>query len=115
MGATYAAPNDLKDPEEKLAVYENHDADVRNAGQTTSAGSHRSQASTYAHSDIEGGDSEKAERRSLSAVDEEKQQEAPDPNIVDWDGPDDPEKPTNWPAGRKYGIVILISFITFLT
>lgn len=24
-----------------------------------------------------------------------------DPNIVDWDGPDDPENPLNWPIWKK--------------
>lgn len=32
-----------------------------------------------------------------------------DPNIVDWDGPDDPERPRNWPARRKVLFVIVTS------
>ncbi|POS70987.1 hypothetical protein DHEL01_v210620 [Diaporthe helianthi] len=32
-----------------------------------------------------------------------------DPNIVDWDGPDDPEQPRNWPAGRKVLFVMVTS------
>lgn len=38
-----------------------------------------------------------------------------DPNIVDWDGPDDPENPLNWSSGLKWGIVATISAITFIT
>ncbi|CAH0047150.1 unnamed protein product [Clonostachys solani] len=38
-----------------------------------------------------------------------------DPNVVDWDGPDDPENPMNWPPRKKNTIVALISMITFIT
>lgn len=38
-----------------------------------------------------------------------------DPNIVDWDGPDDPENPMNWSSGKKTGAVIVIAAITFTT
>ncbi|KAJ7727748.1 putative bicyclomycin resistance protein [Mycena metata] len=38
-----------------------------------------------------------------------------DPNVVDWDGPDDPANPLNWP-GWKTGInCLLISMSTFVT
>ncbi|KAI8944955.1 polyamine transporter 3 [Xylaria longipes] len=42
----------------------------------------------------------------------------PDPNnpdIVWWDGDDDPENPMNWPTTRKWGNVALLSFLSFLT
>ncbi|KAK2782510.1 hypothetical protein FQN52_000838 [Onygenales sp. PD_12] len=38
-----------------------------------------------------------------------------DPNIVNWDGPDDPQHPYNWTTTRKTAIVLSISLITFLT
>ncbi|KAJ4982618.1 major facilitator superfamily transporter [Stagonosporopsis vannaccii] len=38
-----------------------------------------------------------------------------DPNIVDFDGPDDPQNPMNWRSTRKWGMILLISAITFLT
>ena len=34
-------------------------------------------------------------------------------NIVDWDGPEDPQNPQNWTSLRKWTIIILISAITF--
>lgn len=34
-------------------------------------------------------------------------------NIVDWDAPDDPQNPQNWPSSKKWIIIILISLITF--
>lgn len=38
-----------------------------------------------------------------------------DPNIVDWDGPDDPENPLNWTAKRKVTATVSIALITLLT
>ena len=38
-----------------------------------------------------------------------------DPNIVDWDGPDDPLNPMNWAASRRWGMIAVVSAITFLT
>jgi hypothetical protein len=44
-----------------------------------------------------------------------RQEDAPDPDVVDWDGPDDPENPMNWPQYRKVINIGLISLFTFLT
>jgi hypothetical protein len=38
-----------------------------------------------------------------------------DPNIVDFDGPDDPENPFNWPTWKKGRQLALMSFNTFIT
>lgn len=38
-----------------------------------------------------------------------------DPDIVDWDGPDDPENPLNWPRRKKVVATATISLITLLT
>ena len=38
-----------------------------------------------------------------------------DPNIVDWDGPDDPKNPVNWSEHLKWANVAVIASITFLT
>lgn len=36
-------------------------------------------------------------------------------NIIDWDGPEDPKNPLNWPLWKKLGIISTVSFITFLS
>jgi hypothetical protein len=43
--------------------------------------------------------------------------EAPeeDPNVVDWDGPDDPENPLNWSQAKKWVNIATISTITLIT
>lgn len=38
-----------------------------------------------------------------------------DPNIVDWDGPDDPNNPQNWPAKKKWSIIAALGAITLIT
>ncbi|KOS46762.1 hypothetical protein ACN38_g2245 [Penicillium nordicum] len=38
-----------------------------------------------------------------------------DPNIVDWDGPNDPENPLNWTSAKKIKATCSIALITFLT
>lgn len=38
-----------------------------------------------------------------------------DPNIVDWDGPDDPQNPMNWPDSKKWLNVAVLSILTIIT
>lgn len=38
-----------------------------------------------------------------------------DPNVVDWDGPDDLDNPMNWPKSRRLACVVLASALTFVT
>ena len=38
-----------------------------------------------------------------------------DPNIVNWDGPDDPENPMNWNSRKKAAAIGIVSFITLLS
>ncbi|KAI5805392.1 major facilitator superfamily domain-containing protein [Peziza echinospora] len=38
-----------------------------------------------------------------------------DPELVTWDGPDDPQNPRNFPDGKKWGITMVISLYTFVT
>ena len=38
-----------------------------------------------------------------------------DPNIVDWDGPDDPENPLNWASSKKLAAMTIVSLVTMLS
>lgn len=38
-----------------------------------------------------------------------------DANLVDWDGPDDPQNPLNWSRNKKIGSAAVVSLITVLT
>ena len=37
-----------------------------------------------------------------------------DPNIIDWNGPNDPANPQNWSKSTRIGHVALISIITLI-
>ena len=52
--------------------------------------------------------------RSTDDQEQEKVDENVDPNIVDWDGPDDPANPMNWPAWKVKTHIFLVSAITFI-
>ncbi|KAJ5956439.1 Major facilitator superfamily domain general substrate transporter [Penicillium viridicatum] len=49
---------------------------------------------------------------SVNDTDLSKPIELKDPNVVDWDGPDDPANPLNWPASRKNIHVVIVSIFT---
>ena len=38
-----------------------------------------------------------------------------DPNLVDWDGPDDPTKAVNWSRKEKWSTIACLSAMTFIT
>lgn len=41
--------------------------------------------------------------------------EPQDPDVVDWDGPEDPQNPMNWSSNNKVVAVGLVSAFTFIT
>lgn len=46
-----------------------------------------------------------------AAVEDEKAPKK-DPNLVEWDGPDDPENPQNWPKWKKWVYTMTLSSLT---
>ncbi|KAL2291262.1 hypothetical protein FJTKL_13893 [Diaporthe vaccinii] len=126
------AHDDL-DREKKIqaALAEGHDADIPSnigylldergelkrqrsiAEQTNLAlAKSRSNASHHAGSgDLEKGVTPESEGKDAHAVVEGES----DPNVVWWDGPDDPENPMNWPSWRKVLTCTIISVLTFVT
>ncbi len=44
---------------------------------------------------------------------EKEEQKVKDPNLVEWNGPDDPENPQNWPNGKKWRVTMALAFMTF--
>lgn len=103
-----------------LSAQEGHDADIpTNLGsihrvpsnlstRPQSVSNEKDIKSTALEKDVEKGVSP-----ALSSVDSEGDET--DPDIVDFDGPDDPQNPLNWGFTKKWGMVMLISAITFLT
>lgn len=41
--------------------------------------------------------------------------EPKDPNVVDWDGPDDPANPLNWTGKKKWTNGALLATMTLIT
>ena len=59
--------------------------------------------------DIEKQDEEQHQQSAAAEKEEEH-----DPNVVGWDGPDDPSNPMNWPAYRKWGIAVSMGSMTLV-
>jgi DHA1 family multidrug resistance protein-like MFS transporter len=53
-------------------------------------------------------DNEKAEE-----IRKQKEEKEKDPNLVEWDGPNDPENPMNWPTSKKWIVTITLGMMTF--
>ncbi|EMD91144.1 hypothetical protein COCC4DRAFT_39710 [Bipolaris maydis ATCC 48331] len=53
--------------------------------------------------------------QTLSNATQAQEEQERDPNIVDWDGPDDPNNPQNWPMKKKWRIVAALSLVTLIT
>lgn len=51
----------------------------------------------------------------LEAVPPEKSVEMADPDVVDWDGPDDKANPQNWTGGKKWLHIIIVSLLALVT
>lgn len=53
--------------------------------------------------------------RTLSNSSQTEQPQPTDPDIVDWDGPDDPKNPLNWPAKKKWTMILHLSYLTIIS
>lgn len=119
-----------------LAFAEGHDADLpSNAGiyHPPAAEQRRLAANSRydSNNDSVGPDSEKDLEMGKIIVrsgDEEKdvafeedkekariEEEEHDPNLVTWDGPDDPKNPLNWSVKKKWATIAVLSANTFIT
>lgn len=102
----------------ELAVDEGHDADIpSNAGYIDEKKNASNTPSSIAGSN--------AERDPEKASTQDEQSEATkgpdvsatpaDPDIVDWDGPEDLANPMNWSTGKKATMIFLLSLLTLIT
>ena len=62
--------------------------------------------------DLEGGHDPDQDNKDEEIRQQKKEQEG-DPNLVEWDGPDDPENPLNWKVSKKWIITVSLGFMTF--
>ncbi|KIK52998.1 hypothetical protein GYMLUDRAFT_49575 [Collybiopsis luxurians FD-317 M1] len=55
------------------------------------------------------------EERSNSSPTETLSSSDPEAIIVDWDGPNDPKNPKNWPTRRKWAATLIVALFTFVS
>ena len=48
-------------------------------------------------------------------IDEEQEERERDPNVVTWDGPNDPQNPMNWTMKKKWTNIAVLSVLTLVT
>jgi hypothetical protein len=114
----------------ELAAAEGHDADIPSNAGILHEKSSKQWTASPAPTEIGGADFDKdIEKEGASRDDstgttpipsihgdsKNETEERDDPNIVSWDGPDDPENPMNWASGRKWAAISMVSAVTFLT
>lgn len=117
-----------------IALEEGHDADIpstledrtksptqtdpvetttsKNPDSLTKEASADGEKTTDRHSSLSS--SPKNGERDVEKGQAEAMTEPVDPNIVDWEGSDDPENPYNWPAKKKWWNIAILSMLTFL-
>ncbi|KAN0112715.1 MFS general substrate transporter [Hyaloscypha variabilis] len=62
-------------------------------------------------SDVEKGNVEGGNERAEQLKRKESKQK--DPNLIEWDGPEDPENPMNWPTNKKWIVTLALGMMTF--
>lgn len=110
-------------PESSAHEYNNDKiAEANGSNERTPSNQNESELNSHKNEDSEkrlGGvhDLEAGHKSSSTSQTEAEAQvnEPQDPNIVSWDGPDDPENPLNWSEALKLGNVAIISMVTFIT
>lgn len=115
---TANGPDTASKERDELAMLEGHDADIHaEEKHTTSANDSTSQQSPPS---LPGSDDTrvKDEEQAVASTEirlEREQDGDNDPNIISWDGPDDPENPVNWKESIKWANVAAVSAVTFIT
>ena len=101
--------------------HEQHDSSPQAAGGSQTSNEHEkhevSPATSYdsprlsgQERDVEKGGVNETNGNTPEAAEKEKE-----PNLVDWDGPDDPMNPQNYSARHKWAIVSMLSFMSLVT
>ncbi|KAJ5312978.1 hypothetical protein PENANT_c018G03255 [Penicillium antarcticum] len=76
---------------------------------STSSAASRSNSSTASRSNNFSLDADLEKKQTPGELDEETDR---DPNLIEWDGPDDPENPQNFSACRKWLITVVLGLMT---
>ncbi|TGO30795.1 hypothetical protein BPAE_0003g00800 [Botrytis paeoniae] len=71
-----------------------------------------SQTTTLAKGDVDVEAQGEKDKKDVLTL--EKEKEEYDPNLVTWDGPDDPDNPMNWGTKKKWFITVILGLMTFV-
>ena len=111
-------PDTAYQQRDDLAMLEGHDADIpveeKPSIAVNDSATQQSPPSLPESDDTRVKDEEQAVANTESSLETE-QVGDDDPNIVSWDGPDDPENPVNWKESLKWANVAAVSAVTFIT
>lgn len=113
---------------EQLAVAEGHDADMPTSTRVEQPQEKGEVASKEGVLDTEGKvdrvssasssahevETDKDVEKGMAEATAEEADAPRDSNIVDWEGPDDPQNPYNWPAKKKWANIGILSLLTLL-
>ena len=99
-------PQKLQDDERKAGSESSENTKISNPGDAT-------EVDTPKSTDLEA-NALRSSSVSRSNQEQEKSDETIDTNIVDWDGPNDPSNPMNWPPWKIKTHIFLVSSITFI-
>lgn len=69
------------------------------------------EGSSSEDTDVEKGDQTSDEEKAEQLKRKESKQK--DPNLIEWDGPNDPESPMNWPTSKKWRVTLAMGMMTF--
>jgi DHA1 family multidrug resistance protein-like MFS transporter len=75
-----------------------------------------SSADREAEEDLEKGENENEDPDALEREEEyrkQKEEQAKDPNLIEWNSPDDPENPMNWKTSKKWVVTLVLGSMTF--
>lgn len=106
---------DMEDEKARSDYGKGRDADIPSERQT--------QTDLTKDADLEKGtdrrraDSNKSDEQTLNEDEapSNAQVEEADPDIVNWDGPNDPENPQNWADREKWKIISVLALVTLVT
>lgn len=71
-----------------------------------------SQTTTLAQDDVDVEAQGEKEKEDVLRLEREKEEH--DPNLITWDGPDDPDNPMNWGTKKKWFITVILGLMTFV-
>lgn len=104
---------DFDEKEQPIAMGYNN-ADLEKAATSASRRSSKRQASRQQSESAKSSKSDEDKDVEKGDKDKEGDEEEKDPNLITWDGDDDPENPQNFPKWRKWVITLAFSITTLV-